>query len=194
MIRFSSLPYSEQAILSKKVFTQAAAARILGDRWNTDLSKVARRIKLRVDWEFVCFVHVPGRRPTFISKMEFVWHFIEFRNNSAMSQDLVLRTDYHYPQNAWIESWKNNGTHNIYTLDLYQDGIECDCHDFSGQHHEPFIQAMCRYIPNYRGICKHIFRFLRSINLYSQHGWIENQRWADRWVPKPDLWEMEEVA
>ena len=74
-----------------------------------------------------------------------------------MSKDLVVRLDYQYPQNAWIESWKNNGTHKVYNLDLYRDGIECDCQDFSGQHHEPFIPAIQRYIPNFRATCKHIF-------------------------------------
>ncbi len=192
MIGFSSLPYSEKAILSKKVFTQAAAARILSDRWNTDLSRLVRKIKICCEWEYVCFVHVPGKRPIFISKMEFIWHFIEFRTNSAMSKDLVVRLDYQYPQNAWIESWKNNGTHKVYNLDLYRDGIECDCQDFSGQHHEPFIPAIRRYIPSFKATCKHILSFLLSINLYSQHGWIENQRWADRWVPQPSLWDEEE--
>ena len=76
MIRFSSLPYSEKAILSKKVFTQAAASRILSERWNIDLSKVVRKMKIRVDWEYVCWVVVPGKRPIFISKMELIWHFI----------------------------------------------------------------------------------------------------------------------
>ena len=193
MIRFSSLPYSERAILSKKVFTQAAAARILSDRWNTDLSNLVRRLKVRADWEFVCFVHVPGYRPTFVSKMDFIVHFIDFRTNSALDQNLVVRLDYQYPQNAWIESWKSNGTSNVYTLDLFREGVECDCHDFSGQHHSPFIQAMRRYIRGFKPTCKHIYRLLFSIDLYSQAGWIENQRWADRWTPQPPLW-SEEVA
>ena len=109
-----------------------------------------------------------------------------------MSKDLVVRLDYQYPQNAWIETWKNHGTHQVYNLDLYRDGIECDCQDFSGQHHEPFIPAIRRYIPGFKATCKHVFCFLLSINLYSQHGWIENQRWADRWVPKPSIWDEEE--
>ncbi len=71
---------------------------------------LVRRLKVRADWEFVCFVHVPGYRPTFVSKMDFIVHFIDFRTNSALDQNLVVRLDYQYPQNAWIESWKENGT------------------------------------------------------------------------------------
>ena len=59
-------------------------------------------------------------------------------------------------------------------------------------HREHFIPAIRRYIPGFKATCKQIFALLLSINLSSQAGWIENQRWADRWVTKPSIWDEEE--
>ena len=189
MIRFSSLPYSEQVILCKKVFTQAAAARILSDRWGVDLSSVARKIKVRPEWEFIVWVHVPGYRPLFVSKMTFIQHFMDFRISSSTFQNLIAKVDYKYPQYAWIESWKENGTRNVYTLDLNREGVRCDCHDFSGQEREIFVTAMRQYMSSFIPACKHVLRFLYTIDIHSQRRWIENQRWADRWVPQPSIWD-----
>lgn len=191
MINFSSLPYSERQILCKKVFTQAAAARILGERWNQDLSKVERKIKIRSEWEYVIWVHVPGHRPIFISKLEFIEHFLNFRINSASEQLLDVKVDYKYPRFAWVNNYKLNKV-SSYQLQLLRGGVRCDCHDFINQEDGLFIAAMQNYIPSFKPACKHIFKFLFSINIFSQSGWIENQRWADRWSPQPDPWE--EVA
>ncbi|NEP00866.1 MAG: hypothetical protein F6K58_19815 [Symploca sp. SIO2E9] len=192
MIRFSLLPLAEQAILCKKVFTQAAAARILSKVYDEDFNSKSRKIRLKTDFEFVVWVHVPGKKPRFISKMDFVLDFIDFRTSSAMEQNLSAYVDPKYPHSAVVESLKVNGR-NLYTLDLLADGIRCDCHDFSGQEQtqdyysdQVFLKAFNKYIA-WRPICKHIYKFLFSINLHSQTAWIENQRWADRWtVPRPE--------
>ncbi len=57
------------------VYSASAAARILG-------IKIYSIVRFEI-WAYVCFVHVEGCRPTFISKKAFKQHFVEWRIERA---------------------------------------------------------------------------------------------------------------
>lgn len=171
MIRASHLSKSEAVALNKRVFTKTAAARILGKRDNKDYTAQVKKIKVDTSFEYVVWVWIPGLRPCFISRLDFIVEFIDFRNESAMSGSLnVISSDSHLHQ-AWVESSSDKGT-SVYTLSLKHDSVSCDCHDFEHQSGD-LLDGINRYIA-WEPTCKHVYAFLFSHNIYSQSGWRKN--------------------
>ena len=100
------------------VYSASAAARILG-------VKVYAIVKFEI-WYKVCFVHVRGQRPTFISKKAFKQHFVDWRIEQSRSLCVAQVNREHFR----VVNPKNS---NAYSVFVYEDGLDCECHDYGNQ-------------------------------------------------------------
>jgi hypothetical protein len=134
------------------VFSKAAAARILG----VPLWAIAGFEK----WWKVCWVWVKGRRPVFISLKAFKQHFVEWRKEQSQSLCVAKVTDSHY---RVVNPKKNS----VYSVWLFQDGLDCECEDFRNQ--VLILKKAC---------CKHCYAVLTWLRFDSLTEYIEHHRWA----------------
>ena len=100
------------------VYSKAAAARILGIK-----VFVIARFEI---WHKVCFVHVRGQRPTFMSKKAFKQHFVDWRIQQGRLMCVSQVNQEHFrvinPRNS-----------NAYSVFVYADSFDCECHDYQNQ-------------------------------------------------------------
>lgn len=122
---------------SNLIFSKAAASRIL------DISKnLIAGFKI---FSRVCWVWVRGVRPTFISKIDFLKHFAEYRQEQAKS----------IPVSVWpdMPNWfKAEGSNDVYPVVLETSGPECACEDYKNQ-----------IILHGKGVCKHGYAVLKHL-------------------------------
>lgn len=181
MIAKSEFSKVELAILNKKVFTRTAASRILSEILGITITAYqARKIKL-VDYEYVIWVHFPGFKPRFISRMDFVIDFIEFRANSADSGQITTSVDEKLPLAAVAVSQKPNGETTEYLINMTSKGVRCQCEDYQYQAHDNvFLTAFNKYI-DWSPCCKHSIAFLHQHGLNSHQDWIKRQTYSNPW-------------
>jgi hypothetical protein len=134
------------------VYSKSAAARILG----VSIYEIAR---FEV-WAYVCFVHVKGQRPTFISKKVFRQHFVNWRKEQSRSLCVSRITDNHY---RVVNPRKSTA----YSVWLFQEGLDCECEDYKNQ--VLIIGKAC---------CKHCYTVLEWLKYQSLAEYIEHHRWA----------------
>lgn len=134
------------------VYSKAAAARILG----IDAYEITR---FEV-WAYVCFVHVRGHRPTFISKKAFRQHFVEWRKEQAKTLCVSRIADNHY---RVVNPKKST----VYSVWLFQEGLDCECEDYRNQ--VLILGKAC---------CKHCYTVLEWLKFESLTEYVEHHRWA----------------
>lgn len=118
------------------VYSRSSAARILGVE-SRDI------VKFEVWWK-VCFVQVRGCRPTFVSKKVFRQHFVDWRIERSRSLEVIQFHREHFR----VANYKKGTAYSVY---LFEDGLDCTCHDYKNQ------------ILNFgggRSCCKHIYAVL----------------------------------
>ncbi len=134
------------------VFSKAAAARILGVQLNA--------IGKFEIWAYVCFVHVKGQRPTFISKKAFKQHFVDRRKADSKSFSVSRIKDNEFrvinPQKC-----------SMYSVWVFQDGLDCECYDYQNQ--IVMLKKAC---------CKHCYAVLNHLGFSNLSDYIEHHRWA----------------
>ena len=136
------------------VYSKAAAARMLG----VPVWSIAGFQK----WFKVCWVWVKGKRPTFISLKAFHQHFVNWRKEQSKSLCVAKVTDNHYR----VVNPKKNSTYSVW---LFQDGLDCECCDYSNQVVISGGKASC---------CKHCYAVLNALHFDSLAEYIEDHRWA----------------
>ena len=107
------------------VFSVSAVRRILGVA-----SSVVVNIKFW--WSGVIWVHVAGRRPTFMSRKSFYAHFADRRK--AEGRKLFEGgkvTHHHDPKVFSVDS--NGAARGYYYQDCQPDRITCECEDYKNQ-------------------------------------------------------------
>ena len=117
------------------VYSKAAVARIL------DI-KVQAIARWEI-WAYVCFVHVRGQRPTFMSKKAFREHFVDWRIEQSRFLCVAQVNREHY---RVINPKKNTA----YSVWAYEDGFDCECEDYKNQ----------VMIFNGKACCKHAYGVL----------------------------------
>ncbi len=117
------------------VYSASAAARLLG----VSVYAIAR---FEV-WAYVCFVHVRGQRPTFISKKAFRQHFVDWRIERSRSLCVAQVNREHY---RVVNPKKNS----VYSVWAFEDGFDCECEDYKNQ----------VMIFNGKACCKHAYGVL----------------------------------
>ena len=100
------------------LYSKAAAARLLG-------VKVNEIAKLEI-WAYVCFVHVKGKRPTFISKKAFKQHFVDFRIENSKFLCVTQASS------VWFRV-VNPKKNTAYSVWAFADGLDCECEDYKNQ-------------------------------------------------------------
>jgi hypothetical protein len=100
------------------VYSKSAAARIL----NVKPHEITR---FEV-WAYVCFVHIKGQRPTFISKKAFKQHFVDWRIEQSRSLCVAQVNQEHFR----VVNPRKNTAYSIY---LFEDGLDCECEDYKNQ-------------------------------------------------------------
>ena len=135
------------------VYSKAAAARMLGVPYGA----IAGFQK----WFKVCWVWVKGKRPTFISLKAFKQHFVDWRREQSKPLCVAKVTDNHY---RVVNPKKNS----VYSVWLFQDGLDCECHDYQNQ----------VVIFNGKACCKHCYATLQWLRFDSLTEYIEHHRWA----------------
>ena len=100
------------------LYSKAAAARIIGVN--------VYAIETFEVWAYVCFVHVKGKRPTFISKKAFKQHFVDWRIQQSKWLCVAQVDREHFR----VINPKNN---NAYSIWLFEDGLDCECEDYKNQ-------------------------------------------------------------
>lgn len=114
----------------KIMYNVSATRRIMGLNPNT-------QVKIQV-WDKVIWVHVEGKRPTFLSKKLYHKHFAQFRREGAKAVKIYF-----------ANGFKAQGAKEVYDLTPNDTHIECGCQDFLNQ----------REIWG-RGCCKHGYALL----------------------------------
>ena len=118
------------------VYSRSSAARILG---------VESRMVVRFEvWWKICFVQVKGCRPTFISKKTFKQHFVDWRIEQSRSLEV---SQFHH-EHFRVENPKKGTAYSVY---LFEDGLDCTCHDYKNQ---------ILIFGDNRACCKHIYGVL----------------------------------
>jgi translation elongation factor EF-Ts len=131
------------------VFSVSAVRRILGV--SSELE-----IKVRV-WAKVLWIHVAGRRPTFVSKQALLLHFVEWRKATSRSLQVtqfIARND--------LFTVRNKGKRSVYKVQIYTGGVRCECEDFKNQ--SLFLGRAC---------CKHCYAVLGHLGFGSLADYIE---------------------
>ena len=100
------------------VYSKAATARLLGVKVNA-----IARFEI---WYKVCFVHVQGSRPTFISKKVFRQHFVDWRIEQSRSLCVAQVNTEHYR----VLNPKKNTAYSVF---VHDSGFDCECHDYQNQ-------------------------------------------------------------
>ncbi len=118
------------------VYSASAAARILG-------VKVHNIVRFEV-WAYVCFVHVKGQRPTFISKKDFKQHFVDWRIERSKSLCVAQVNR----ENFRVINPKKNSAYSIW---LFENGLDCECEDYKNQ---------TIIFNNGKACCKHCYAVL----------------------------------
>jgi vacuolar-type H+-ATPase subunit I/STV1 len=136
------------------IYSKAAAARILG----VEREEIAR---FEV-WAYVCFVHVRGQRPTFISKKAFTNHFAEWRKQQAEKL-----TAGRYKDNIFVVINHQKATK--YDVYVWQDSLDCSCYDYQNQVNIFAGKIAC---------CKHCYSVLNHLGFSNLRDYIEHHRWA----------------
>ena len=136
------------------VFSQAAAARILG---------VTKQAIVRFEiWYKVIFVIVEGCRPTFISKNKFKQHFVDWRKEQGKVFSVSRIKDNHFRV-------INHKKATMYSVYAFQEGLDCQCYDYQNQ---------VIIFNNGKACCKHCYSVLNSLGFSSLHEYIDHHRWA----------------
>ncbi len=128
------------------VYSKAAAARILG-------IKVYAIARFEI-WADVCFVHVRGQRPTFMSKKALREHFVEWRIRQGRSLCVAQVNREHY---RVVNPKKNS----VYSVWAFEDGFDCECEDYKNQ---------VLIFGNGKACCKHAYGVLT---------WLGHNRLSD---------------
>jgi hypothetical protein len=130
------------------LYSNRAIARILG---------VATSAVLKFEvYAQVVWVHIQGKRPTFLSKVLFKTHFVEYRKQAALGLKAICQGDF------WIVH--NPGKASQYLVVPERDRIECNCHDYANQR-----QSFGR------GLCKHGVSVLNELGFTSLRDYITAQ-------------------
>ncbi len=119
------------------VYSVAAAARILNVK-----SYAIARFEV---WYKVCFVQVRGQRPTFISKKAFKQHFVDWRIEQSRSLCVAQVNQEHF---RVVNPRKSTA----YSVFVYEDGFDCECHDYQNQ---------IMIFGGKKACCKHAYGVLR---------------------------------
>jgi len=100
------------------VYSRSAVARIL----NIKVWAIAR---FEI-WADVCFVHVRGQRPTFMSKKVFKQHFVDWRIEQSRFLCVAQVDQKHY---RVVNPRKGTA----YSVFVHESGFDCECHDYQNQ-------------------------------------------------------------
>jgi len=109
----------------KIMYNVAATRRILNLPPNA-------QVKIQI-WDKVIWVHVKGKRPTFLSKKLYHDHFAQFRREGAKGVKI-----------SFVDGFKAQGVKEVYDLDPQDTHIECGCQDFAFQK-EAWGRGCCKH-------------------------------------------------
>jgi hypothetical protein len=126
------------------LFSASSVRRILG-------LKPSAAVSFRV-WAYVIWVHVPGSRPTMISKRAFYQHFAAHRQQQGQQLRADGKVSRISGTRYTIDS--NKAESGFYMVELHPDRVACECHDYGNQ-----IQFFGR------GICKHGYAAIGQLGL-----------------------------
>jgi hypothetical protein len=126
------------------LFSAASVRRVMG-------LKASAAVSFRV-WAYVIWVHVPGSRPTMISKRAFYQHFAAHRQQQGQQLRAEGKVSKISGTRYTIDS--NTASSGFYMVELHPDRVACECHDYGNQ-----IQFFGR------GICKHGYGVLATLGL-----------------------------
>jgi hypothetical protein len=128
------------------LYSKSAAARILG----VSVYSIAR---FEV-WAYVCFVHVKGQRPTFMSKKAFKQHFVDWRIEQSKWLCVAQVDREHY---RVINPKKSTA----YSVWAFEESFDCECEDYKNQ---------VLIFNNGKACCKHCYAVLT---------WLGHNRLSD---------------
>lgn len=129
---------------SSLVFSKSSAARILGIP--------ASQIVKFVLYPCVCWVHIKGQRPRFMSRKPFYQHFAAHRQQQG--QQLRQQGKVSKISGTRYTIASNSAENGFYMVALHPDRVACDCHDYANQ---------IEYIG--RGCCKHGYAAIGQLGL-----------------------------
>jgi len=133
------------------LYSRSAAARIFGVG--------VEHVKKVEVWPKVVLVVFQGcgRRPRFVSKQTFKFHFTEFRRQSALGLLVVGQ------QGSKFDVLNPSNGHQ-YQVVVATSGIKCTCEDYQNQ-----IQYLGR------GCCKHAYRVLFHLGFKTLKDYIQSK-------------------
>jgi hypothetical protein len=117
------------------IYSKAALKRMWGLIYR-DLSEIQVRPQYNAVW-----VYLPGLRPRYVSKKEFIDHFVEYRKSSAtglqVTQSSLSKT---------LFLVRNPKKNSLYSVRLEDQQMYCDCADFASQQQFLDIVPKCKHI------------------------------------------------
>jgi hypothetical protein len=129
------------------------------------------QVKILQVWWKVCLVSIKGQRATFVSKLAFKKHFVDFRKNINKFDFTLVRSDRISKYSKRIDMWngcvKNEVTYSRNYIELNQNTqvAKCSCDDFKAQ-----VAAFGK------GCCKHMYLVLSSLGFNSLHNYMRAKR------------------
>jgi hypothetical protein len=143
------------------LFSAASVRRVLG------LASGAA-VSFRV-WAYVIWVHVPGSRPTFISKRRFYSHFAEYRQ--AAGQQIRASGKVSKVSDTRYTVDSNSAESGFHMVELHPDRVACECHDYSNQ-----VEFFGR------GVCKHGYAAIGQLGLTTLAEYLKAAEQAQRMI------------
>lgn len=141
------------------LFSASSVRRVLG-------LKPSAAVSFRV-WAFVVWVHVPGQRPTMISKKKFYQHFAAHRQQQGQQLRAEGKVSKISGTRYTIDS--NSALSGFYMVELHPDRVACECPDYGNQ-----IQFFGR------GICKHGYGILATLGLTTLSDYLQAAEMAQK--------------
>jgi hypothetical protein len=146
------------------IFSKSSVARIL--------SIPASQIVKFVVYPYVCWVHVRGQRPKFMSRKPFYQHFAAHRQ--AQGQELRQQGKVSKISGTRYTIDSNSAESGFYMVELHPDRVACECQDYRNQ---------LEYIG--RGICKHGYAAIGQLGLTTLSDYLRAAEMAKRIAPIP---------
>jgi hypothetical protein len=143
------------------LFSAASVRRVLG-------LSVSAPVKFRV-WAFVIWVHVPGSRPTLISKRVFYRHFAEHRQ--AQGQALRASDKVSKISGTRYTVDSSSADCGFYMVELHPDRVACECADYGNQ-----VEFFGR------GVCKHGYAAIGQLGLTTLADYLKASAQAQQMI------------
>ncbi len=131
------------------------------------LNVAVSQVKIFQVWWRVCLVSIKGQRATFISKLSFKKHFVDFRKNVNRFDFTMIRSDRFSKYSKRVDIWNGcvvneiTSSRNYVELNQNIKVAKCSCDDFKAQS-----------ILLGKGCCKHMYLVLSSLGFDSLHNYM----------------------